>query len=189
MYMKEENKLTLDRKDKLIGGVGSGIAKYLEVDPVIVRIALLIVLFNVGLLYGAIFYGITYWLLSENEDKVNSENSYYETEGKPTPNSYYEEPEEPEEVTYEQEEFELDDIMVRGTEGLETEDELEDELEDEVNVGVNNETEEIGVEEDENEPVEVVIEEVWEEEPKTEVEEEELTSIEEETSKDGDEIS
>lgn len=40
----EDKKLQLDSKNKMIGGVGSGIAKYFEIDATVVRLGLVLAL-------------------------------------------------------------------------------------------------------------------------------------------------
>lgn len=172
--MKEEKKLTLDKDNKIIGGVGSGIAKYLGVDANLIRIILIYAFYSLGILEGLIFYGLSYYLLSESKgSKRKNENDL----------SYYDNPNEGNEDVYEQEEFELDEIMDSHT-GKEN---IEETIE------------ETSKEEGE---VEVKIEEVWEEEPvleepeleEPELEEpvlegeEEVTTIDEELANHGNEI-
>ena len=47
--------------DKLLGGVASGIAEYFGVDPVIVRIAVVLLTLTAGT--GVVVYGLLWWLL------------------------------------------------------------------------------------------------------------------------------
>ena len=156
--MKEEKILTLDKDNKIIGGVGSGIAKYLGVDANLIRIILIYVVFRLEITGGLIFYGLSYFLLSDsNGSKRKNENEL----------SYYDNPNEDNEDVYEQEEFELDEIMDSHT-------------------GKGN-IEETSKEDGEDGEVEEKVEEVWEEEPELEGEEE-VTTIDEELSNHGNEI-
>lgn len=53
-------KLLRSKKDKVVGGVASGVANYFDVDPVLVRIAFLVLTFVNGI--GFVIY-ILMWLL------------------------------------------------------------------------------------------------------------------------------
>lgn len=171
--MKEEKKLALDKDNKIIGGVGSGIAKYLGVDANLIRIILIYAIYSLDILGGLIFYGLSYYLLSEGKgSKGKNENEL----------SYYDNSNEGDEDVYEQEEFELDEIMDSHTDKENIEKTIEET------------SEETSKEEGE---VEVKIEEVWEEEPvleEPELEEpvlegeEEVTTIDEELANHGNEI-
>lgn len=157
--MKEEKILTLDKDNKIIGGVGSGIAKYLGVDANLIRIILIYVFYSLGILGGLIFYGLSYYLLSESKgSKRKNENEL----------SYYDNHKDGNEDVYEQEEFELDEIMDSHTDKGNIEETIE-------------ETSKEDIKEEEK------IEEVWEEEPELEGEEE-VTTIDEELSNHGNEI-
>lgn len=178
--MKEEKKLTLDKDNELIGGVGSGIAKYLGVDANLIRIILIYAVFRLGILGGLIFYGLSYYLLSKSKgSKRKSENGL----------SYYDNPNEGNEDVYEQEEFELDEIMDSHTdkeniaetskEDVKEEEKIEEVWEEEPVL------EEPVLEEPELEEPE--LEEPVLEEPKLEGEEE-VTTIDEELGNYGNEI-
>ena len=159
--MKEEKILTLDKDNKIIGGVGSGIAKYLGVDANLIRIILIYVVYSLGILGGLIFYGLSYYLLSESTGSTRKNENEI---------SYYDKPNEDNEDVYEQEEFELDEIMDSHTDKGNIEETIEETLK-------------------EDGEVEEKIEEVWEEEPELEEPElegeEEVTTIDEELSKHG----
>lgn len=61
------NRLYRSRKDAMIGGVCGGLAQYLAVDPSLVRIFFLILLFGTG--FGLIIYLIL-WLVIPQEDPI-----------------------------------------------------------------------------------------------------------------------
>ena len=63
--MSEYKKLTRSRSDCKIAGVCGGLAKYLNVDPTVVRIIFLVLLF-MGLSGGLIYLII--WLCAPEED-------------------------------------------------------------------------------------------------------------------------
>lgn len=84
-------KLQLDSKNKMIGGVGSGIAKYFEIDATVVRLGLVLALILLRY-WGVIFYLVAYLLMKENTKS---------------------------ELVYPDEEIELEDIVVTEDEPLE----------------------------------------------------------------------
>ena len=56
-----EKRFYLSKKDKKIGGVCGGIAEYFEIDPLLVRIGFLFLVFGMGT--GLLLY-ILLWLLA-----------------------------------------------------------------------------------------------------------------------------
>jgi len=61
---KEIRRVYRSRKNKLLGGVCSGIAEYFEIDPVLVRL-LFVLLFFMGFA-GIIIYLVAWLLIPEN---------------------------------------------------------------------------------------------------------------------------
>lgn len=62
----ETKKLRRSRDDKMVAGVCGGIAKYLKVDPAVVRIGMVAAAI-LGLGCGALFY-VACWVLMPEED-------------------------------------------------------------------------------------------------------------------------
>jgi len=60
------------RSDRMIAGVAGGLAKYLGIDPVIMRIAFVIVGLMNGI--GVVIY-LVLWLLMPNEDAESTTNN------------------------------------------------------------------------------------------------------------------
>jgi phage shock protein PspC (stress-responsive transcriptional regulator) len=67
--MSEYKKLTRSRTDRKIAGVCGGIAQYLNVDPTVIRIIFLILLFLGG--GGGLIYLIV-WICAPEEDAFNN---------------------------------------------------------------------------------------------------------------------
>ena len=65
-------RLTRSRRDRIIAGVCGGLAEYLEIDPILVRLASLILLFASGI--GFPIY-IILWIVMPNEDDQEELNS------------------------------------------------------------------------------------------------------------------
>ena len=67
----QSNRITRSRNDRLVAGVAGGLAAYLKVDPLLVRIAFVLaaVFFN---LVGVLAY-FALWLLLPNEDSIASD--------------------------------------------------------------------------------------------------------------------
>ncbi|MEN9935229.1 MAG: hypothetical protein RLZZ387_1808 [Chloroflexota bacterium] len=61
----ETKRLTRSRRERMIAGVAGGVAEYVGVDPLFVRLALLFLTLLNGL--GALLY-VALWLLVPNED-------------------------------------------------------------------------------------------------------------------------
>ena len=62
--MKMNNKLTRSNDDVMVAGVAAGLAEYLNIDPVLVR--LLFVLLTIAGGHGILIYAI-FWLLMPRE--------------------------------------------------------------------------------------------------------------------------
>jgi phage shock protein C len=68
----QTKRILRSRNDRMIAGVAGGLANYFGVDPLIVRIALLVLAFFNGL--GTLIY-LTLWLLVPNEDSAGDTRS------------------------------------------------------------------------------------------------------------------
>lgn len=64
----ESKRLYRSRKDRVLGGVCGGLGDYLNIDPVIIRIVLVFMIFTVG---GILIYLIA-WILIPNEPAGSS---------------------------------------------------------------------------------------------------------------------
>ena len=65
----EPKRLFRSRNDKMIVGICGGLGKYLDIDPIVIRIILIILLFTVG--SGILIYLIAWILIPlEPEDVV-----------------------------------------------------------------------------------------------------------------------
>ncbi len=71
-------RLVRNTHDEMIGGVCSGIANYLDIDPVIVR--LVFVLLALGGGHGLIAYLILWVLMPTDEEPVAKANAFDEEE-------------------------------------------------------------------------------------------------------------
>ncbi|MCA9917466.1 MAG: PspC domain-containing protein [Anaerolineales bacterium] len=71
-------RLVRNTHDEMLGGVCSGIANYLNVDPVIVR--LVFVLLALGGGHGVIAYVILWLLMPTDEEPVAKANAFDEEE-------------------------------------------------------------------------------------------------------------
>lgn len=60
-------KLYRSKQDRKIAGVCGGLAKYLDVDPVVVRVIFLIMLFFFG---GLLIY-LIFWLVAPEENSLS----------------------------------------------------------------------------------------------------------------------
>lgn len=65
-----EKKLVRPKKDRMIAGVCSGIARYLGIDPTIVRLAWVILSFFGYIIPGVLIYIIAAVLIPEEEEGV-----------------------------------------------------------------------------------------------------------------------
>jgi phage shock protein C len=68
----QTKRILRSRNERMIAGVAGGLANYFGIDPLIVRIALLVLAFFNGL--GTLIY-LTLWLLVPNEDSVGDRRS------------------------------------------------------------------------------------------------------------------
>jgi len=66
------NRLYRSEKDKIIGGVCGGIAEYLNIDPVIVRILFALAVISEG--FGLMLY-IILWIVLPSEDSINKDHN------------------------------------------------------------------------------------------------------------------
>lgn len=66
-------KLTRVRENKLLGGVCTGLGKYLEVDPVVFRIVFLILFFIAG---GGLILYLIMWIIIPDEQNMLPPNNY-----------------------------------------------------------------------------------------------------------------
>jgi phage shock protein C len=73
-----EKRFLRKRDDRMLFGVASGIADYLDIDPVIIR--LLFVLMALGGGHGVLVYLILAILMPEEESVVASANAFDEEE-------------------------------------------------------------------------------------------------------------
>ncbi len=58
-------KLTKNLKDKKISGICSGVAKYFELDPTLVRLIWILIVFFTGIVPGVIIYIIAAFIMPE----------------------------------------------------------------------------------------------------------------------------
>lgn len=65
-----EKRLVRPKKDRLIAGVCSGIARYVDIDPAIVRIAWVILSFFGYIVLGVLAYIIAAIIIPEEEEGV-----------------------------------------------------------------------------------------------------------------------
>ena len=72
--MKSGNyvRLTRSTKDRVIGGVAGGIAQYLNIDPILIRLAFVVLALVSGT--GVMIYSILWLLIPEETSKVNNSN-------------------------------------------------------------------------------------------------------------------
>ncbi|MBM4160862.1 MAG: PspC domain-containing protein [Ignavibacteria bacterium] len=75
-------RLYLSRKNKVIAGVAGGIAEYLDVDPVLIRIAFIIAVFAGG--SGILAYIIA-WIIIPEQPKEETMTTPIETPAPPQP--------------------------------------------------------------------------------------------------------
>ena len=75
-------RLYLSRKNKVIAGVAGGIAEYLDVDPVLIRIAFIIAIFAGG--SGILAYIIA-WIIIPEQPKEETMTTPIETPPPPQP--------------------------------------------------------------------------------------------------------
>lgn len=76
---KEQKKLYRNSKHRILGGVASGIAHYFSIDPLWVRLLLLLVFFNIlfPALTGAVFLiYIVLWIVLPANDQLEEDKSY-----------------------------------------------------------------------------------------------------------------
>lgn len=62
-----DKKITRSRNEKMIGGVCSGIAEYLNIDPVLMRVMWILVTLFSGIVFGIIVYIILLIIIPEEE--------------------------------------------------------------------------------------------------------------------------
>lgn len=77
-----EKKLVRPKKDRMIAGVCSGIARYLGIDPTIVRLAWVILSFFGYIIPGVLIYIIAALLIPEEEEGVLDAEFTVKEEGK-----------------------------------------------------------------------------------------------------------
>lgn len=65
----DSKRITRSRIDRMLGGVASGLALYLGVDPTLVRLAFIVLSLLNG--FGALLY-ITLWLIVPNEGALGT---------------------------------------------------------------------------------------------------------------------
>jgi len=70
-----EKKLNRSTKEKMIGGVCSGIAKYLNIDPVLMRVLWILVTLFSGIIFGVIVYIILLVIIPEEEIAAETTSS------------------------------------------------------------------------------------------------------------------
>jgi len=68
IFKKKRGKLYRNNSDKILGGVASGLANYLDLDPSVVRLLMLLFVFTAGL--GVLFY-IILWIVLPAKDLDN----------------------------------------------------------------------------------------------------------------------
>lgn len=79
MNIMEEKRITRPRKDRIIAGVCSGIGRYFDIDPNIIRVVW-IILTVVSLGVGVIAY-IAAWLLFPEDSEVETGQEKMKTQG------------------------------------------------------------------------------------------------------------
>lgn len=62
-----QKRFYLSSTDKKIGGVCGGLAEYFEIDPLLVRIAFLILAFCIG---GGLLFYLVLWLLAPKQSQI-----------------------------------------------------------------------------------------------------------------------
>ncbi len=62
-----QKRFYLSSTDKKIGGVCGGLAEYFEIDPLLVRIAFLILTFCIG---GGLLFYLVLWLLAPKQSQI-----------------------------------------------------------------------------------------------------------------------
>jgi phage shock protein PspC (stress-responsive transcriptional regulator) len=77
------NKLFRSRDEKIVGGVCGGIAKHLDIDPVIVRIAWVVLSFATAVFFGIVVYIIWMIIVPEQPPQPAKKSATIETEQKP----------------------------------------------------------------------------------------------------------
>ncbi|WP_067046937.1 PspC domain-containing protein [Methanofollis ethanolicus] len=77
-----EKRLVRPKKDRMIAGVCSGIARYLGVDPAIVRIAWVILSFFGYIVFGVLAYILAAIIIPEEEEGVLDAEFTVKEEGK-----------------------------------------------------------------------------------------------------------
>ena len=65
--MSEYKRLTRSRADRKIAGVCGGLAQYMNVDPTVIRIIFLVLLFLGG---GGFLIYLIIWICAPNEDDI-----------------------------------------------------------------------------------------------------------------------
>lgn len=63
-YYRDKHRLTLDARRARLGGVCAGLAKYIDVDPFLVRVAALLALWLIPH-FTLLAYGVAYLVLEE----------------------------------------------------------------------------------------------------------------------------
>jgi phage shock protein C len=71
--MKQVKRLYRSRNDKMIAGVCGGIAEYFDIDPVIVRLVTVLLLFANGI--GLIMYIIAWIFVPENPEQQSTKKT------------------------------------------------------------------------------------------------------------------
>lgn len=64
-------RLYRSRTEKKFGGICGGLGEYLDIDPTIVRLLMLIVIFFSGIIPGLIGYLIALWIIPEKPREQN----------------------------------------------------------------------------------------------------------------------
>src|SRR5215510_12637958 len=64
-FTKKRGRLYRDNSDKILGGVASGLANYLDIDPAVIRILMLLFVFTAG--FGILLY-IILWIVLPAKD-------------------------------------------------------------------------------------------------------------------------
>lgn len=67
-FTKKRGRLYRNNSDKILGGVASGIANYLDIDPAVMRILMLLFVFTAG--FGILLY-IVLWIVLPSRDLEN----------------------------------------------------------------------------------------------------------------------
>ncbi len=79
-----EKKLFRSRSDVMLGGVCSGLAKYLAIDPTIVRLVFVVLLFMGG---GGFWIYLVLWIIMPVETVTNKPGGIIEVPAQPVPAS------------------------------------------------------------------------------------------------------